>query len=254
MAYWWLLQPPTVKAQVTIVHGTGDNAFFPFAELLKSLLHKEVSVFLFDLDGHGRQSTTFFDERTITSAIESAWANASTTLPHHIIGFSLGAALTLQAIRSGGINPGSQVLIAPPLHVKGSVGDFLPEIKTALSPRFWAEKTGTKGWGRLPAFGPFRRDRFPIRLHDPSESYPTRIKRAINRCHLERTRDIAVPTLVIYGEHDRISEPRPREIWRQIAPKSTTITIRDAAHFVLPDHPETVARITSWYASDCQLF
>lgn len=255
-SHWWRFDPGNAKAQITFVHGTGDDALFPFAALLRRLVPCGIVANLFDLDGHGAQSSTLFDERTIASCVGDGWHQNPINLPHHVIGFSLGAALALQAVRSGDITPDSLILLAPPLQVDGEWTDLIPEIRSLSSSLFWNTEDGNSPLARLPALGPFGRKRFPIRLSQDisKRHYLERVKRAINRLNLNQTRNLTTPTLVIYGENDRICKPMPRDIWRQIAVRSKTQILPDTSHFVLPLNPECGERILTWLTQECQVF
>ena len=82
-----------------MVHGTGNDGFFPQGNLIKDLLLAEFNVFIFDLPGHGKYSKTILDkdlaQEAIAKAIEFA-ANAKyIDNIIHLVGISLGGALVI---------------------------------------------------------------------------------------------------------------------------------------------------------------
>ena len=247
---WWCLEAKQPKASVLIVHGTGDDAFFPFAALLRDLIKRDLSIFLFDLDGHGMSSTTLFDEQTIQSSVEAAWALLTDELPKHIIGFSLGATLALNAAKQGAIAPSSLVLIAPAVRLDLETARILPEIRGLASKVFWQHDDGGSIMARLPAFGPVGRSQHPVRLRRTglaSGNYMIRAQQTIAACNLAALRQFQLPTLVIYGGSDLIVPALSEERWKAMAPHSELRIIAGAFHFVLPYHPDCLRAVKAWF-------
>jgi pimeloyl-ACP methyl ester carboxylesterase len=211
------LGTPAPTRRVVFAHATGNDAAYPQQALLKALLLAGCEIVAFDLDGHGRGSTSLLDPSTVRTCVHAAIAaagwDAAGSSPH-LIGESLGGALCLAAAAApgalGGLwTPASLTLLSTPLAIEIGWRTALSELGTLLRPAFWslAREYGLRD--ALPALGAFRRDRFPVRLAADAGGalgYVEVVARALKALDLEAAaRAVHCPVLLVYGERDRLA-------------------------------------------------
>lgn len=249
------LSPPgPPRAVVMPVHGAGNDALFSLPGLIKRLLGAEYEVFAFDLDGHGRASTTRFDPRTIAGAVPAAVVEARAAargLPLHGIGISLGGSLLLHATSSERDAFASASLLVAPVSlrlsgraVRGELG--LPALRT-----MWREREHCGIWGMVPAFGPVKRAVYPLRLSmAPGEGafgYVEVLDRALRRLDLERAASaVRTPTLLAYGDADRIVPISQGETLHAAIPGSEMMRVRGGTHLTTPLTPAVTDGALEW--------
>lgn len=202
------------RALVLVAHGAGNDALFAFPGFFKQLLERGFEVFTFDLDGHGRESTTRFSYPAISSAIPDALARARegrTELPAHAVGVSLGGAILLSSLPDLGDALGSAVLVAAPLRIRFGVRRVLSELRPSLLTTWLRQREHCGLWGMVPAFGPVKRELYPLRFAEEPQGvfgYVDLLNEALEQLQLERAAgQVPVPVLLIYGRADRIVPP-----------------------------------------------
>lgn len=198
-----------VRGRVLFAHATGNDALFPQVTLFQSLIAAKYEVFSFDLDGHGRQSTTILNPKTFASAISSAVAAAGRGWDQvHFMGQSLGAALCLRAVALQQVQALTLTLLTLPVQLVLSKQAMLAEARALLLPSFWAQHSHYGYWGVFPAFGPLKRHLYPIRLPEStrSEDYVATVTKLINNWRLEELApNVSCPTLFVLGGRDLIA-------------------------------------------------
>lgn len=68
--------------------------------------------------------------------------------------------------------------------------------------------------------------------------YSVRLPRWLHR--------VNVPTLLLWGEQDRIIPAKQSETWSKLIPDSKVIVVRNAGHLVLDEKPEAVDRVAAF--------
>jgi alpha-beta hydrolase superfamily lysophospholipase len=142
-------------ACVVFVHGLGSSKDSPRNVVIaEHLLDAGIATLLFDLSGHGESSADpRGDGRAYVEDLAAAyeWARRRPEIADGRIGVagsSLGAAVALDAVRAGRINPAGLVLRAPPvkaggldgidasaLVLIGSQDPLLPQVRAAVRGR-----------------------------------------------------------------------------------------------------------------------
>ena len=212
----WLLVPRgPARGVVVSVHGTGNDALYPQISLFKALLRRRYAVLAFDLDGHGRSSTALLGADTLKEAVPAALALVRDELPGlrvSLVGQSLGGALALQAAAARPKGLVSVVLISVPLELTMGRMRLAPELRSFAAVAF-ARQMATYGpWGMLPAAGPFKRRRFPVRLASGGgmfANYLTTVAGILNGMQLVEkvAPQVKVPVLCLNGTLDPIAPP-----------------------------------------------
>jgi haloalkane dehalogenase len=87
-------------------------------------------------------------------------------------------------------------------------------------------------WSRVGTLA-FPRD-IPLSDRDPSAP-------AMSRIH-GRLPDLGLPTLLIWGMRDRVFQPVFLDQWRELMPEARVVELADAAHYLVEDQPEPIAR------------
>lgn len=235
--------------RVVVAHGAGNDAAYPLVGLFKVLLARHFEVFAFDLDGHGRTSTTRFDPSTATGSVPAAVAYASDLLPAlplHLVGHSLGGALVLEALTRAAAEPvRSAVVLSAPLEVRVTARVALTELRSFLSRGALRQCAHYGIWGAIPAFGPFKRRAFPFR-HGGSGSvaYVGAVQRLLAHLRLEETvHAVRVPTLLVYGARDRLVPFSQGERLAAALPEAELRRV-PGSHFTTPFGAE--AEIAAW--------
>lgn len=246
-----LTPPSAARGRVIVVHGGGNDALFGMVGLMRSLLERELEVFAFDLDGHGRHSTTVFAADTAPGAIPEAVRRAEhgrDPLPLHLVGVSLGGSLLLRALP--GLPAASAALVAAPLRIELTWRSAVREIGPRLLATLLRERRHYGATGLVPSVGPFRRGLYPLRLerHPPGPfGYVEVLNDAMERLRLEEcAAAVAAPTLLIYGARDLIVPATQGERLSALLPRGRLLTVPGETHLSLPLAPNVTEAIVSW--------
>lgn len=244
--------PP--RAVVMPVHGAGNDALFALPGLIKRLLLDGYEVFTFDLDGHGRASTTTLDPETLGTAVPQAIRESGAGdrgLALHGIGISLGGSLLLHALSAahGGIVSGS--LLAAPLVIELSTKAMLGEIGLRALRTLWREREHSGVWGLVPSFGPVKRGLYPLRLSVPpgpgSFGYVDVLNLALEGLELESAASrVRAPVLLAYGTADRVVPAVQGELLHRLIPGSELLLLEGETHLTTPLAPAATARVRQW--------
>lgn len=239
---------------VLVVHGAGNDALFSLTGIFAALLERQLEVFTFDVDGHGRRSDTRLRIDSATDAVPaaiSAWRAADRGLPIHAIGVSLGGSLLLHTLGESDIEFASATLLVAPLRVELTWSAVLNEIGPPMVRTVWRERERFGLTGLIPSFGPFRRHIYPLRLGDPPGPGPFGYVAVINALLdgldlYAAARRTDVPVQLIYGERDRLV---PAEQGATIAgslPQGELIVLPGETHLSTPLHPTARERLVRW--------
>ena len=159
-----LISPQFGLPLVLMAHGTGNDRNYPWANVVECLVGSGFQVAVFDLPGHGKDSTDILTENAALS-IENVL-----TVLHQItywnklfgIGQSLGGSLLLEAASKKNLG-------FKKLSIWGLPNDRMPDFRVLselISPFListWTLPSHYGFWGSLPALFHFKRKEFPIR-------------------------------------------------------------------------------------------
>ena len=252
----YLLRPPgTARALVVFVHGTGNDALFPQINLFQALLERGFAVWTWDLDGHGRRSTTWMDPQAISTAASDAVAEARVAFPGvklHLLGQSFGASLALHALAGDQLGPvASAVALSAPLRVRPTARTVVGELAGFATRTCLAQRAHYGLWGAVPAFGRFKRAEYPIRLAEArggSWDYVGVVNRALAGLDLlERAAQVQTPALLVYGARDWIVPLAHGEALHERLPGAELRVLPRATHCMVPFAPETEQAVLTWF-------
>lgn len=202
--------PAAPRAVLVLVHGTGNDALFALAGLIKDAVGRGFEVFSFDLDGHGRLSSTVMRREVVPTAVPDALtrARAGRDLPLHLWGISLGGSLALHALSGERTEPvRSAVIVSAPVSLAVGRRAALAELRWQGVRAAWSERAHATLWEMVPAFGPFKRASYPLRLPGAAGAfgYIAEVSALVEGLRLpEAVTAVSVPVLLVYGERDRI--------------------------------------------------
>jgi pimeloyl-ACP methyl ester carboxylesterase len=237
----WRLEPLFCRGRVTIVHGTGNSAFFPQIRLIQRLLLMDLEVFCFDLDGHGKMSTTILCYDESLDCVEQALKIANTSKIYdrqYILGHSLGGTLAVHAAPKLGMNIDKYILISAPIEAIEMKLSHFWELTALFSRSLWQQADQFGFSKMLPALGPFRRQDFPIRTwqNGQSENSPWNYLGVVNKM-IEASQlshcasQIRQPCLLIYGKRDHVTPIEFGRKLKQMLPNSQLKAIDKETHF-----------------------
>ncbi len=242
--------PP--RARVVVAHGAGNDALFAFPGLFKELLLRGFEVFAFDLDGHGRASTTRFSAAVagaIPAALDQARARGG-ALPTHLLGLSLGGAITLAALPALGERVASAVLISAPLLVRLGWRAVLGELRPGLLATALRQREHLGWFGLIPSFGPVKRGGYPLRLDQSAPGafgYVGVLNHLLRDLDLEAAaRATRIPVLLVYGDVDRLVPLEQGERLAGLIPRAELLRVRRGTHLTTTFAPRAWERILGW--------
>ncbi len=245
--------PGHIRGSVLFVHGAGNDALFGIVGLGKRLLKEGLRVAAFDLDGHGRTSTTKFSAASIGSAIQEALDQlcGDSPGPVHGIGVSLGGSILLHALGTARPQMASAVLMAAPLQIRFSAATVLPEFRPHLLRTLWREREHYGLVGLIPSFGPFKRQTYPLRLADSgaagSFSYIDTLNRALDAMDLEgAAARVDLPVLLVHGDADRVVPIKQGERLAQLMPSAEVLRVHGGTHLTTPFEPVVMESVLRW--------
>jgi pimeloyl-ACP methyl ester carboxylesterase len=200
-----LISPQIGLPLVLMAHSTGNDHKYPWANIVECFVASGFQVAVFDLPGHGSQSTDLLTEDA-ANAIEGALLELSKITKWSKLfglGQSLGGALLLKAASNKNLNFLKISVWGLP---SGREIDFRAcfEILSPLFISTWALPTYYGLWGSIPALFHFKRSSYPIRMNHPSyvEFVLTVIQRSIEQLKPSQS----PPCQFILGSYDFIAD------------------------------------------------
>ncbi len=247
-----LLPAGAARGRVLLAHGAGNDALYPLHALCRPLLRAGLEIFAFDLDGHGRESTTLFDVARIEDALADAAERAEDggpPLPLHLLGHSLGGSLVLHALsRPGWERVVSAAVISAPVRLR--IGwTVLRELRGFLGRATLAQREHYGVWGIVPAVGPLKRGAFPFRGEGAGGGfgYVAGVSALLERLRLEDAAErIRTPVLLVYSRADGIVPAEQGELLASRIPGARLEMLERPPHWCVPFEPRTVARVAEW--------
>lgn len=245
-----LVPAGTARGRVLLAHGAGNDALYPLHALCKPLLRAGLEIFAFDLDGHGRESTTVFDIDRMEDALADAAERAEERgppLPLHLLGHSLGGSLVLHALsRPGWERIVSAAVISAPVRLR--IGwAVVRELRGFFGRATLAQREHYGVWGVVPAVGPLKRRTFPFRGTAGGFGYIASVQALPEQLRLEDAAErIRTPVLLVYSRGDGIVPAEQGALLASRIPGARLEMLERAAHWCVPFEERTVARVTEW--------
>jgi pimeloyl-ACP methyl ester carboxylesterase len=244
-----------VGPTVLFLHGTGNDALYLAEPLFTSLLEAGFDIFSFDLDGHGRDSTTMLKSTELLSAPHSAFEQLQQLKPqsHHLYsaGFSLGAILGYHATATQSVPISKLAMIGAPFQLNINFHCVWNELRTPFYKPFGIY---VRDWGlrhALPGLGPLGRRRFPIRLDGTAKhhDYVNTIAKLLNHVDWNQLRlPDDTQTIAYYGEDDVLSAPDHTRQLIGTQPNCQIEIIPGCNHFLSQVSPYGCQAITEFFA------
>ncbi len=239
---------------VLALHGAGNDALFAWVGLFKRLLLGGSEILTFDLPGHGRVGSGFFGVEEAGAALATAAAACGRSpfgLPVHAVGVSLGGSLLLHSLPRLQDRFTSAALIVAPLQIQLSPRSVLAELRPRNFRLLLREREHYGLTGLIPSFGPFKRGTYPLRLQNPappgSFGYVESLNQLLAEMEIERAAaNIQIPTLLIYGERDRIVPLEQGAKLARIIPQAEFHAIPGGTHLSTPLEPEANELLMTW--------
>jgi pimeloyl-ACP methyl ester carboxylesterase len=245
-----LVPAGAARGRVVMAHGAGNDALFPLLALCKPLVRAGLEIFAFDLDGHGRHSTTRFAAADAEASLAAAAAHAGPgDLPLHLLGHSLGGSLVLHALsRPGWEGVASAAVLSAPIRVRVGPRVALGELRGFFARATLAQREHYGAWGVVPAVGPLKRSAYPFRRAPCAVgSYVSAVTGLLERLALEDAAPrIRVPVLLVYGDRDALVPPEQGERLGRLIPRAELVRVEGATHWSLPFAPQAVEGVAEW--------
>ena len=201
-----LISPQMGLPLVLMAHSTGNDHKYPWANIVECFIASGFQVAVFDLPGHGSDSSDFLTEDAANAIHNTLLELAKITKWSKLFGLgqSLGGVLLLEAASNKNLNFSK-------ISVWGLPSDREIDFRSSfelLSPLFistWILPSYYGLWGALPALFGFKRSSFPIRIDRPS--YIEGVLSIIHRSVQKIKPDHCPPCQFIVGSFDFIADP-----------------------------------------------
>jgi pimeloyl-ACP methyl ester carboxylesterase len=243
--------PP--RGLLLVTHGAGNDALFAFPGFFKQVLQRGYEVFTFDMDGHGRASTTVLTYPAVCGAVADALEQAlqgRADLPVHAYGVSLGGAILLHALAGPLRGIRSATLVVAPLRIRFSLPKVLNELRPVALRTVLEQREHSGLWGMVPSFGPVKRDLYPLRLSTSRPGafgYVGVLNEVLERMDLvEAARRGTAPALLAYGARDRIVPAEQGVLLHRTLPRSELLLVRGGTHLATPFDAAVLRRTLEW--------
>jgi len=170
-------------------------------------------------------------------------------LPTHAIGVSLGGSVLIGTLPelSGALT--SAAAVVAPLRIDLTLASFMGELRLRNFAAVVREREHYGWLGLVPSFGSFKRDIYPLRLARQPQGtfgYVSILNDYLDEMNLERTaREIRTPTLLVYGDRDRIV---PADQGRALASRipGAALEVIPGSHLSTPLEPSAVDPLVRW--------
>jgi pimeloyl-ACP methyl ester carboxylesterase len=231
-----------MKQPVVFLHGSADSARIWRLQTEYFTGDVKGTVFAIDLPGHGKRADTFPSEASIQDyarVVQSIIKQELDVEQPVIAGHSLGGAIALMMALEYGMEVSGLVLMG--------TGARLRVLPTLLE---GAKNNPQETRRQLVemAIAPIHRaEVVPAVIEEQQTPGPLILYRDLMACNnfdvINRLQEIAVPTLIICGEEDRLTPVKYSEYLHQQVVHSTLAIVPQAGHYVMREQPEKVNTI-----------
>ncbi len=245
---------PRPNNSVLFLHGTGNDAWFPQAYLIDRMTAAGLNFFSIQLPGHGQYDSSVLEFERLGSFVLNAVQQIRQEFGINkfiLAGQSLGAVAIAQTITKTQSIQGllGAALITMPLNPQVGLRSAIPELLLPFFKGFWRL---TKYFGivdSVPAFGPFRRREFPVRLPPKSQhtSYIHHICTEISRVDwASQLQQAKLPLLAVYAQLDLIAPASEAEHLKRVIPRINIEVINSENHFSIMGSEQLCTAIIQW--------
>ncbi len=244
------------SAVILALHGFGDYAPSTFAKAAPYWAERNITVYAYDQRGHGRNDsnrvwpgaeTLIADAASITKAIRANHPD----LPVYLLGHSMGGGVALAATNSG-VDIDGLILAAPavwggeeialPYRIAAWAGAMILPDK-----RWTGEGVVTiQASDNIPELHRMGRD--PLVIGAPSSREFMGLIRIMDKAVIAAPR-VTHPTLVLYGDKDEVTPPKPVDAaYEALAGKKTFRRYPEGWHLLFRDLQAEVvwADVANW--------
>ncbi len=222
---------------VTILHGTGQNWYYPMLFHTQKFLSAGFDVCLVDLDGHGDQSTSELGSETMASMLSDlseAIPNFVSYEKRYIYAYSLGGCFVRQYLQHYKKMMFDKIAFSGfPYRVHLDSRALLQEFTSIKDVEFLRRTLQTYGWyNSIPSLGPIKRREFPIRIKSANEfNYLKKIKSIFEQTNNSGLGfSCEIPVLFVFGEKDRIAQLNDYQHHQKSYKKSSLFVQKRATH------------------------
>ena len=246
------IKPIKPVARLLIVHGAGNDGLFPFLTLFFKLLENNIEINTFDLDGHGKHSTTTFSSQKISSCIDDAisfFKFGQSKLPFFILGHSLGGALTINFLSRKKISPAGVIIISTPVKIKISYQILTKELLGLTNNSFTKIISLYNFYNLIPPLGFIRRSEYPLRFKQKNSNldYIRTLKNFINNLQLDlKVKNIEESILYIYGNNDFLSKAEDGKKLHKLSKNSKLLLLSKETHYTTILSEDCINAVTNW--------
>lgn len=238
------------SACLVLYHGGGNDRLFGFWPLIECLVARGVVVLTADLPGHGAGGADTFSLRSARDRLDALVELARTASGGQdvlVLGQSMGGAFALDQMLRNDLAAG---VIAVSVPARLALGASLFRELGALWPpearRVLRYVPPSRAW---PAFGPFGRARFPIRLA-AGGSYVAAFQEALEALALlERLPGLSGsrPIWILHGEADGVVPVRQaRALAEAIGSRARLRLVPRGSHFDLLLRDPVIRQVEAW--------
>ncbi len=224
------------KAAMVFVHGHGDHCR-RYDEWFAEFIETGIAVVSFDYRGHGRSSgkrgtiESFTDLTNDLAFLLQQVKSSFPSLPLILYGHSLGATIVLNHLQAGKDLPKLAIATSPWLKLIRPPGKLLSlfiRIANRLAPKM-TMKTGlhSSDFSSLEGFEE-RREKDRLVHNRISARFFTEVERTANKV-LASAEKIAVPTLLMHGAEDRVTNGEADRFVAEKSPETVTFQEWDLA-------------------------
>lgn len=241
--YWALMTPSNPRGLVVSFHATGNDAWFGQLHLFAALLAKGFAIYTFDLDGHGWRSSARLVATNAASMAQAAInhaqsfnANAPRTI---LLAQSVGAAIAASLSNHQSHNISAAVLLGAMHEPHIRANSVVAELASPLCRGWWDAGKFYGAYERVPAFGPFKRSQFPIRIgHSGAYAYIDVVKEIFSRA--DQTVYAKMKALSVVGAWDMLAKAAP------LTGITKHVEVAANNHYTTPFDRTCAQTITAW--------
>ncbi len=236
--YFW--QAPQPRAAVLLQHGFGEYAEryeAHYNALIPNLLSMGISVYAFDLQGHGRSPGIRAATDLETAVADHLMARSklqALEVPLFLMGHSLGGIVTATSVTRDPRNIHGVILSSPVLHVSANpIARLLARLLWSIAPNLPAKNLSPEGISRIAEqVEKFKQDPMVF-----TGSMPVQIAASVlfgSRANWSLYPRWEAPTLVIHGSADIFTEPEgSRRFIASIASQDKTLHLVEGGYHEL---------------------